>query len=62
MLLLFKVKNNENDHKWSRLKFFLENGINNYDIIAFQELFGSFSSKRDKFLKKCQRSGFKYVR
>lgn len=54
-----EVKNNKNDHKRSRLMCFMEDFMEHYDIVAFQELFGSFSSKRDKFLKRIGQYGFK---
>jgi endonuclease/exonuclease/phosphatase family metal-dependent hydrolase len=40
------------------LKAFLETEIDNYDIICFQEMFGSFSGRRSKFLKAAKKKGW----
>ncbi|KAL7717785.1 sphingomyelin phosphodiesterase [Entamoeba marina] len=49
-----------NDYKKDRLKDFLNNKIEDYDVICLQEVFGSFSSKRKEFIKKAKKFGFMY--
>ncbi|KAL7719421.1 sphingomyelin phosphodiesterase [Entamoeba marina] len=44
-----------NDYKKDRLKDFLNNKIEDYDVICLQEVFGSFSSKRKEFIKKAKK-------
>jgi len=43
---------NSSDHKNKRLKVFLEHYIDEWDIVAFQELFGTFSKRRHKLIKR----------
>ena len=49
-----------NDYKKERMKEFLDTAIDNYDVICFEELFGSFTSKRTKFIEKAKKHGFLY--
>jgi endonuclease/exonuclease/phosphatase family metal-dependent hydrolase len=51
------VKNNENDWKDERLSDFL-NQITNYDIICLQEMFGSFNSRKQMFIRAASLAGF----
>lgn len=52
------IKNNKNDYKNTRLKHFIKTELNNWDIIAFQECFGSYSSRRKYLIKKAKEYGF----
>lgn len=54
------IKNKENDWKTERLTYMAKHEIQNYDIVAMQELFGTFSGRRDTFLKSCADSGHGY--
>ncbi|BFU26666.1 endonuclease/exonuclease/phosphatase family protein [Entamoeba histolytica] len=49
-----------NDYKKERLMTFCDEELNKYDIVAFQELFGAFSSKRRIFIEKAKQQGFVY--
>jgi endonuclease/exonuclease/phosphatase family metal-dependent hydrolase len=51
------VKNNENDWKNERLSDFF-NQIANYDIICLQEMFGSFNSRKQMFIRAASLAGF----
>ena len=54
------ITTNGNDFKNDRLESFLCQDLSKYDIICFQELFGSFSSRRDKMIIEMYRLGFMY--
>lgn len=49
-----------NDYKRERLNQLIDR-IDEFDVITFQELFGSLSSKRKEFLKKAKLKFFNYV-
>ena len=54
------VKNNEDDYKNERLELFLQE-IENYDIIALQEIFELFNTRPKYLLKKARKLGFVYT-
>lgn len=54
------IKNNASDFKSDRLNYFRDNELCNWDIIGFQELFGSFSKRRKRFLEEAAKKGFLY--
>ncbi|ELP88490.1 sphingomyelinase C precursor, putative [Entamoeba invadens IP1] len=49
-----------NDFKDERLSLILDEVVENYDIILCEELFGSFTSRRDNFIKECVLRGLPY--
>jgi len=49
-----------NDYKNERLNLFLEKELHKWDIVAFQELFGTFSHRRHKLVKHAKEWGFLY--
>ena len=49
-----------NDSKWARLKDIIDIVIEEYDIICFQEMFGTLSFKRSWLIKEAKKKGFKY--
>lgn len=51
------IKNKENDWKSERLEYMAKNEMPKYDVVGFQELFGTFSGRRDHFLRLCADSG-----
>lgn len=51
------IKNKANDWKTERLMYLAKHEMHNFDIVAMQELFGTFSGRRDTFLKSCAESG-----
>jgi len=54
-------KPEHNDYKDERLKLFLQNEIFKWDIVAFQELFGTLSHRRHKLIKEAKKTwGFLY--
>lgn len=54
------IKNKANDWKSERLTYLAKHEMVNYDLVAFQELFGSFSGRRDHFLRNCALAGHGY--
>ncbi|KAI9142005.1 Endonuclease/exonuclease/phosphatase [Paraphysoderma sedebokerense] len=48
------------DYKDQRLRMFTDTVLNDYDILAFQELFGSYSSRRKRFIHAAAERGLKY--
>jgi endonuclease/exonuclease/phosphatase family metal-dependent hydrolase len=42
------------------LELFLKDELSKWDVVTFQELFGSYSPRRHKFLKKARKMGFLY--
>jgi len=54
------IHDNGSDYKGERLKSFLNNELNNWDIICFQEMFGSYSKRKNTLLNKAKKCGFKY--
>ncbi len=48
------------DHKDERMEEFLREQLPKYDILAFQEFFGSWSNRRRRFLDSAYRQGFHY--
>jgi endonuclease/exonuclease/phosphatase family metal-dependent hydrolase len=52
-----KVKTNESDYKDERLKE-LGTELARFDIIGMQEMFGSFSSRREKLIELLSTNGF----
>ena len=49
-----------NDHKWARLRDIIDIVIENYDIICFQEMFGTLSFKRSWLIREAKKKGFIY--
>ncbi|KAL4494531.1 hypothetical protein ABPG72_004433 [Tetrahymena utriculariae] len=54
------VKNNEDDYKNERCKLIIQNEIQKFDIICFQELFRLFSNRRHKMVYSAIKKGFLY--
>ena len=50
------VKNNDNDYKDERLNDFIKI-MENFDIICLQEMFGTFTSRKQKIIKHANKSG-----
>lgn len=53
------VKNNENDWKDERLNDFISL-LDNFDIVCLQEMFGTFTSRRQTLIKLSSNLGFFY--
>jgi endonuclease/exonuclease/phosphatase family metal-dependent hydrolase len=53
------IKSNESDHKELRLSQF-EKHINDFDVIALQEMFALGSSRQDRFIAAARKYGFNY--
>lgn len=53
------IKNNEDDHKETRLKMLLH-FFKDYDILCIQEIFDVFTHRRQKLLRKAAKIGFRY--
>jgi endonuclease/exonuclease/phosphatase family metal-dependent hydrolase len=51
------IKNNENDWKDERLEDFCKE-IHNFDIICLQEMFGTFSSRKQNLIRHATKTGF----
>ena len=51
------IKNKANDWKTERLVYLAKYEMAKYDIVCFQELFGSLSGRRTTFLKACASAG-----
>ena len=51
------VKNNESDWKEERIEEFKQ-FFDDFDIICFQEMFGSLNTRRDKMLMNATNAGF----
>jgi sphingomyelin phosphodiesterase len=51
------IKNKANDWKTERLVYLAKYEMAKYDIVCFQELFGSLSGRRTTFLKACAPAG-----
>ena len=49
-----------NDYKNERLRYFFENIINDYDVICLQEIFGTFSNRRQMLITEAKNRGFDY--
>lgn len=54
------IKNNKDDYKEERLNDFKE-VLSDFDIICFQELFGSFHNRKHKMIKNASENGFFYT-
>jgi len=54
------ITTNGTDYKDARLRDFMSNYMQDYDIICFQELFSSFSSRRDWLVNEAFLQGFKH--
>lgn len=50
--------NVDNDRKDQRLKCFIEDYLDKYDVICLQEMFGAFSRRRRKLIKAAVKRGF----
>ena len=55
------VKTNSSDHKNPRLNYFIQNCMQSYDLICLQEMFASFSSRKEKLKKAAREMGFFYM-
>ncbi|CAI2170394.1 411_t:CDS:2 [Funneliformis geosporum] len=54
------IKNNISDYKEARLEYFIDNVLDNYDIICLEEMFSFGSSRRTRLLEAAEKAGFKY--
>jgi len=55
------VRSHGSDFKDARLKHFLHFEMDKWDIVALQELFGSYTNRKEKFMKKSEKLwGFRY--
>lgn len=54
------IKTNKNDYKNERLEEFFKI-MGNYDIICLQEVFATFSSRKERLLKKAIKHGFYFI-
>ena len=54
------VKTNDHDHKDSRLEYFLQNVLPNYDIVAFQEVFSFMNGRARYLIREAKLKGFNY--
>ena len=54
------VRTNENDYKDERLEYFLEHVLQNYDIIAFQEVFSFLNGRVRRLIRQAELKGFRY--
>lgn len=54
------IKTNFSDYKDERLEDFLAL-IQEYDIICLQEVFGTFSSRKERLIKYAIKKGFYYI-
>ena len=50
--------NVSNDFKDRRLEAFIQTYLDNYDVICLQEMFGAFSSRREKLMQAAKERGF----
>lgn len=53
------VKTNKDDYKDERLEEF-KNYMEDFDIICFQEVFGSFSNRKERMIQNAKERGFEY--
>jgi endonuclease/exonuclease/phosphatase family metal-dependent hydrolase len=54
------VYSNKGDHKDDRLAYFIEHFLEKYDVIAFQEVFSLFNSRRQTLIQAAHDRGFHY--
>lgn len=54
------VKTNESDYKDDRLKEFIQKEMKNFDILCFQEIFGSFNYRKEYLIEEGAKFGYKY--
>ena len=47
-----------NDYKDQRLNSFIENYLDNYDVVCLQEMFGAFSGRRKRLIREARKRGF----
>ena len=48
----------DNDHKDPRLRCFIDDYLDKYDVICLQEMFGAFSRRRKRLIKAAKKRGF----
>ena len=46
------------DYKDQRLQSFIDNYLDNYDVVCLQEMFGAFSGRRRKLIREARKRGF----
>jgi endonuclease/exonuclease/phosphatase family metal-dependent hydrolase len=56
----YTVRSNESDHKESRMNFIIDM-ISAYQIVCLQEIFDTFTHRRNVFLERAFKIGFKYL-
>lgn len=54
------ISDREGDWKDERIQQFLEHHIHEYDVLCFQEFFGSFSARRSRFIQAARERGYAY--
>ncbi len=58
LFFLLGIKTNESDHKDDRLNYFIKHILPQFDILCLQEVFGTFSSRKEKLMKSALKAGF----
>ena len=48
------------DYKNQRLELFIENELKNWDVICFQEVFSTLSTRRNRLIQAAEDQGFAY--
>eukprot|EP00397_Hematodinium_sp_SG-2012_P027028 GEMP01028371.1.p1 GENE.GEMP01028371.1~~GEMP01028371.1.p1 ORF type:complete len:610 (+),score=99.16 GEMP01028371.1:102-1931(+) len=57
----WNTHNTDDDYKNQRLERIADRVLDKYDIVCLQEMFGSFSYRRDKLIRKAKQLGFMSV-